>query len=79
MSKKRGKLSNGEMDYIRQNCFDLSIEEIAEKLLGEVVEEVAPAGRGSERGHKVGAEARRLEPREDEPRIAVDGRVVQIS
>ena len=32
MTKKRGKLSNGEMDYIRQNCFDLSIEEIAEKL-----------------------------------------------
>ena len=27
--RKRGKLSNSEMDYIRQNCFDLSIEEIA--------------------------------------------------
>ena len=32
MTRKRGKLSNGEMDYIRQNCFDLSIEEIAETL-----------------------------------------------
>ena len=32
MTKKRGKLSTGEMDYIRQNCFDLSIEEIAENL-----------------------------------------------
>ena len=31
-SLKRGKLSNIEMNYIRQNCFDLSIEEIAEKL-----------------------------------------------
>ena len=30
--RKRGKLSNGEMDYIRQNCFDLSTEEIAEFL-----------------------------------------------
>ncbi|MCP4123678.1 MAG: hypothetical protein GY751_18160 [Bacteroidetes bacterium] len=29
MSRKRGKLSNGEMEYIRQNCFDLSLEEIA--------------------------------------------------
>lgn len=29
MSRKRGKLSNGEMDYIRQNCFDLSIAEIS--------------------------------------------------
>lgn len=29
MSRKRGKLSNGEMDYIKQNCFDLPIEEIA--------------------------------------------------
>lgn len=32
MTRKRGKLSNGEMDYIRQNCFDLSVEEIAEYL-----------------------------------------------
>ena len=32
MTRKRGKLSNGEMDYIRQNCFDLSIDEIAETL-----------------------------------------------
>lgn len=32
MTRKRGKLSNGEMDYIRQNCFDLSIEEIADNL-----------------------------------------------
>ena len=32
LTKKRGKLSTGEMDYIRQNCFDLSIEEIAENL-----------------------------------------------
>jgi len=30
--RKRGKLSNSEMDYIRQNCFDLSIEEIASVL-----------------------------------------------
>ena len=29
MSRKRGKLSNDEMSYIRQNCFDLSIAEIA--------------------------------------------------
>ena len=32
MSRKRGKLSNGEMDYIRQNCFDLSLEEIADNI-----------------------------------------------
>ena len=32
MTKKRGKLSKGEMDYIRQNCFDLSMEEIAAEL-----------------------------------------------
>jgi len=32
LTRKRGKLSNGEMDYIRQNCFDLSIEEMAESL-----------------------------------------------
>jgi hypothetical protein len=32
MSRKRGKLSNGEMDYIRQNCFDLSVEDIAKNL-----------------------------------------------
>ena len=29
---KRGKLSKGEMDYIRQNCFDLSLEEIADNI-----------------------------------------------
>ena len=32
MTRKRGKLSNGEMNYIRQNCFDLSVEEIARHL-----------------------------------------------
>jgi hypothetical protein len=32
LSRKRGKLSNGEMKYIRENCFDLSIEEIANHL-----------------------------------------------
>jgi hypothetical protein len=32
LSRKRGKLSNQEMDYIRQNCFDLSIEEIANNI-----------------------------------------------
>ena len=32
MTKKRGKLSIEEMNYIRQNCFDLPIEDIAEKL-----------------------------------------------
>lgn len=32
MTRKRGKLSNGEMGYIRQNCFDLSVEEIANHL-----------------------------------------------
>ena len=32
MTRKRGKLSKGEMDYIRQNCFDLSVDEIAETL-----------------------------------------------
>ena len=32
MTRKRGKLSNGEMNYIRQNCFDLSVEEIAGHL-----------------------------------------------
>ena len=32
MPRKRGKLSNGEMNYIRQNCFDLSVEEIARHL-----------------------------------------------
>ena len=30
--KKRGKLSKGEMDYIRQNCFDLEVQEIADVL-----------------------------------------------
>ena len=32
MTRKRGKLSKGEMNYIRQNCFDLSTEEIARHL-----------------------------------------------
>ena len=32
MSRKRGKLSVGEMNFIRQNCFDISIAEIAETL-----------------------------------------------
>ena len=32
MSRKRGALSTKEMNYIRQNCFDLSIEEIAKNL-----------------------------------------------
>lgn len=32
MTRKRGKLSLGEMKYIRENCFDLSLEEIAENL-----------------------------------------------
>lgn len=32
MTRKRGKLSNQEMNYIRQNCFDLSLEEIAQTL-----------------------------------------------
>ena len=32
MTRKRGKLSRGEMNYIRQNCFDLSVEEIASHL-----------------------------------------------
>lgn len=32
MSRKRGKLSKEEMNYIRQNCFDLSLEEIAQYL-----------------------------------------------
>lgn len=32
MSRKRGKLSTKEMNYIRQNCFDLSLEEIANNL-----------------------------------------------
>ena len=32
MTRKRGKLSNGEMNYIRQNCFDLSAEEIGRHL-----------------------------------------------
>jgi len=32
VSLKRGKLSNIEMNYIRQNCFDLSIEEIAKNI-----------------------------------------------
>ena len=30
--RKRGKLSNEEMAYIEQNCFDLSLDEIATKL-----------------------------------------------
>jgi hypothetical protein len=32
MSRKRGKLSTAEMKYIRENCFDLSMEEIAQNL-----------------------------------------------
>ncbi len=32
MTRKRGKLSNQEMNYIRQNCFDLSLEEMANNL-----------------------------------------------
>lgn len=32
MSRKRGKLSNEEMAYIEQNCFDLSLEEMANFL-----------------------------------------------
>ena len=32
MTRKRGKLSNEEMNYIRQNCFDLPLEEIANNL-----------------------------------------------
>lgn len=32
MARKRGKLSNKEMDFIRQNCFNLPLEEIAETL-----------------------------------------------
>jgi len=30
LSRKRGKLSNEEMAYIEQNCFDLSLQEIAD-------------------------------------------------
>ena len=32
MSRKRGKLSNEEMRYIEQNCFDLSLQEMADHL-----------------------------------------------
>lgn len=32
MSHKKGKLSNQEMELIRQNCFDLSVEEIANMI-----------------------------------------------
>ena len=32
MTRKRGKLSLDEMKYIRENCFDLPIEEIADNL-----------------------------------------------
>ena len=32
LSLKRGKLSKGEMDYIRQNCFDVPLEDIAKYL-----------------------------------------------
>ena len=32
MTKKRGKLSVEEMNFIRQNCFNISIEEIANNL-----------------------------------------------
>ena len=30
--RKRGKLSNGEMNFIRQNCFNMEIDEIAAAL-----------------------------------------------
>ena len=30
--KKRGKLSNGEMNFIRQNCLDMPIEDIAAQI-----------------------------------------------
>ena len=32
MTKKRGKLSTSEMNFIKQNCFDLPIEDIARNL-----------------------------------------------
>jgi hypothetical protein len=32
LTRKRGKLSKAEMSYIQQNCFDLSLEEIAQHL-----------------------------------------------
>lgn len=32
MARKRGKLSLEEMKYIRENCFDLSLDEIAHQL-----------------------------------------------
>ena len=32
MARKRGKLSLQEMEYIKQNCFDLSLEDIAQHL-----------------------------------------------
>jgi hypothetical protein len=32
LSRKRGKLSNEEMAYIEQNCFDLSLQEMADHL-----------------------------------------------
>jgi len=32
LTRKRGKLSVDEMNFIRQNCFNLSIEQIAENL-----------------------------------------------
>ena len=32
MTRKRGKLSNEEMAYIEQNCFDLSLQEMADNL-----------------------------------------------
>ena len=32
MSRKRGKLSNSEMNFIRQNCLDMPIEDIAKQI-----------------------------------------------
>ena len=32
MTRKRGKLSKDEMNFIKQNCFELSLEEIANNL-----------------------------------------------
>ena len=32
MTKKRGKLSTNEMNFIKQNCFNLPIEDIARNL-----------------------------------------------
>ena len=32
MTRKRGKLSNSEMNFIRQNCLDMPIEDIAKQI-----------------------------------------------